>query len=611
MKQKILIYDLETTSTKVNKAEFRLMGFTSSETEGFKWCADVNAAKRIIEAHDIIVGWNIRDYDNEIMKKYNTKFYGKVVIDLMNIIHGSGFGNDKGRKGIMTTPDGAQLGAVLHSKKLSDCAIALNVPTKKMAEFDYNLFRKNWHELTADERKYCLDYLEHDVLATQQIYEYLETFFSDLRNGGITINEELASLGLGNVGEFKPYLTSNYIKSKKYLTWSTASLVYHIVCNLVGVEPKFADGAEREDYGGGFVALPTQESVRGKIYCLDYNSLYPHIMIMCNLYARKNAGWHGAGFTKPVGYYDDVQLSPIGALLKHFYNQRLIYKKSGDERQYTIKIIINTVYGLLGNPVFANFCDFVSASDCTRIGRQWIKEAREHFRSAGYHILYTDTDSVYIADPFDDEERIMRVKQEHVDKIKTSVPFPVDTFDMGIDDKINYMGFFKSPDGRFKKKNYLYVAWDKKTGTYNKLVIKGLPIIKSNATKLGKLVFDKYLRQSIIQTQNHKFLRGQILSAIEAELDKDITLASVFYKVRPQWEYANSTQLQAQIAHKLGEGQYNLLKTKHPHPEGFGVNKNYVLSTANVSIAQLDLTKTLNELEPFMLSEQKSLSLFF
>ncbi len=73
--------------------------------------------------------------------------------------------------------------------------------------------------------------------------------------------------------------------------------------------------------------------------------------------------------------------------------KRLEYKKEKDERQYTI-------YGLLGNPAFASVSDFTAASDCTHLGRQWVNAARLHFAENGYAVLYTDTDSGYLVDPF-------------------------------------------------------------------------------------------------------------------------------------------------------------------------------------------------------------------
>jgi hypothetical protein len=258
MKQKIIIYDLEASSTDVQKAVPVLMGFKSSEVEGFKYTTNIDEMVALLHAHDVIVGYNSIDYDNEIMKRYGARLKSKINIDLMQILHGKGFGNDLGRKTIVTTPDGKHLGSILHSKKLADATLALGGP-HKIGDFDYNLFKKRFDELTSEQQKEALEYLKADIEATEYIYKYLEEFFKFVRDGGETIR-----------GEYRRFMTDEQRRKKQYLTASTASVVYKIICNLAGIEERYGN-AEPEAYGGGFVADPSQEVCEGNIYCLDYN----------------------------------------------------------------------------------------------------------------------------------------------------------------------------------------------------------------------------------------------------------------------------------------------------------------------------------------------------
>lgn len=600
MKQKILVYDIETNSTNPEVAVPVLFGYRSStSSEWFQYTDCIDEMVGIIDEHDIIVGYNIKDFDNEIMKRYGASFYGKVVIDLYQIIHGAGFGNDKGRKNIITAPDGSHLIATLHGKKMSDTARALG-RTVKVQDFDYNLFKQRFETLTPEQQALALEYLRCDIEETCFIYEYLEEFFSDFRDGGIELN-----------GVWKPFMRAEWVEKKQYLTWSVASLTYHLLCNLADLEPRFADMVDRQDYGGGFVALPEKGRVTGNIYCLDYNSLYPHIMIQANLYGRKEYGnkrWKGTGISETVGTYQADGLAPVGFVLQQLYQKRLEYKSQKDAREYTIKIVINTIYGLLGNPVFASVSDYIAAADCTRLGRQWVRAARAHFAENGYEVLYTDTDSVYLRDPFNDKQRLIEVKEAHINDIKKSVPFPQDTFDMGIDDEIRYMAFFKAPDGRFKKKNYLYVT---KAG---KLKVKGLPIIKSTATPLGKHIFDKFIKPEILDNNKHKFMRSQVEQWIYDELTQNPTMASVFYKIKAPEEYNTATGLYYKIAsHPLyGEGQHRLLKLRGAHKKGCGTQANYISVDYidEISLRDIDLSKTWSELEPFIDSAQKGLGAF-
>lgn len=593
-KKKILLYDLETTGVDPQTCTPRVMGFLSSEMEGFRWTTSIDHMVHVFNSHDIIVGFNSVDFDNVILKRYGADTFYKINVDIMKIIHGSGYGNDKGRIGIITTKEGKHLADVLHSKTLADTTKALGGPLK-IGDFDYNLFKKPFVDLTKEQQKECLEYLEADIRATEYLYEYLEEYFADFKDGGITIG-----------GEFRPFMTPEQRAKKFYLRSSTASWTYKVLCNLAGLEERYSNNPP-ESYGGGFVALPTQESCAGDIYCLDYNSLYPHIMMMANLYS-KNGDWRGSGLSETTGSYDSQNLAPVGKVLRELYQKRLEYKKNKDEKQYTIKIIINTIYGLLGNPSFASVSDFTAAADCTALGRQWVQAARKHFSDYGYNVLYTDTDSVYLEDVYGDKERLLKCKDEHIRDIKDSVPFPQDTFDMGIDDEIRFMAFFKSKHtDEFLKKNYLYVT---KAG---KLKVKGMQIIKSNCTKLSKTIFAKYIKPAILDRNEYKFNRSQIEEWIYDELSADIKLASVFYKIKEVSEYKLRSQIQAQISSTYGPGQYNLLKLKREHPKAAGINKNYldVKHAEEINIGQLDLSKSWAELEPFIKSAQSTLTNFW
>ena len=163
----------------------------------------------------------------------------------------------------------------------------------------------------------------------------------------------------------------------------------------------------------------TRKNYKGKIYditlkndknpyfyangILTHNSLYPHIMIQCNLFGRKKVAytgikelddqpiWTGGGKWKVEGAYFSDKLNSVGQLIKKWYGDRLVFKKEKDRREYTIKIIMNTMYGILNTPYYSKVFDKVAGGDCTRIGRQWTKYARKVFRDAGYEIIYTDS----------------------------------------------------------------------------------------------------------------------------------------------------------------------------------------------------------------------------
>lgn len=594
MKQSIMIWDVEASSTDPNTAIPTLMGLESSESEGFQYTTDVNEFIELLHQHEVWVGWNIKGYDIPLLQRYGLSTRGHIIIDLMHIFHGSGFGNDKGRKTIMQTPDGTHLGEVLFKKSMDACCEALEGPRKLLGDVDYNWFKQHFVTLEQEIKDKAIAYLQRDVEMTTYIYKYCENFFEDFKSGGIMFD-----------GEFRTFLTEQQVYKKIYLTASPAAFTYKALCNIAGIEEKYQD-VEPQSYGGGFVATPSQEKCVGNIYCLDYNSLYPHIMMMANLYSP-NGDWKGQGISETIGSYFSDEMAPVGRVIKELYKKRLEYKKEKDERQYTIKIIINTIYGLLGNPTFASVSNFTAASDCTRLGRQWVNAARLHFAEHGYNVLYTDTDSVYVEDVFNNEKKLLEVRDRHIDDIQKSVPFPQETFDMGIDDRIRLMHFFPGIDGKLLKKNYLYVTKE------GKLVLKGMQIMKSTCTPLAKQIFDKFINPKILSNNRVKFQKSTIEKWLEHELTSDLGLATVFYKVRAFEDYKNPSQIQAQIAKVYGEGQFRMIKMKQPHEKGVGTNKNYVWDKFkdDVKLNQIDLTKTWSELNPFIEQTQYSLERFW
>ena len=588
MTNDIIIYDIEATSDKPHDAIPRVMGFYSSKCGEYQWTTNIKEMVQILNSHRYIVGYNSDGYDNEVMKKYGFSTFGKISIDLMKIIHGSGFGNDLGRKGIMMVGK-SRLADLVNSKTMKDTGIALNAPVLK-GDIDYNIFKKTWSELTPQEEEDALTYLKNDVDITKHIYEFCEEHAKYFRDGTILLG-----------GVEKPFMTPEWIEKKKYLTWSTASMVYHILCNLANLPAKFSDNTQTQSYEGGFVALPTQNYAEGNVYCLDFASLYPHIMIMCNLYGRVDGnGWSGGKLFTTNGVYNDKNLVSVSNILREIYLERAKRKKMGDKSEYTLKIIINTVYGLLGNPVFASVHDYISAEDCTSLGQQFIKYARKKYEENGYKLLYTDTDSVYLQDPYNDYERLMRVTKSIVDEIKSSVPFPQDTFDMDVDDIIKRIFFFEGVNGQYLKKNYMYVTED------DKLKIKGLQIIKSNATKLGRVIFDNHIRDKIVKTGEYRFKKSQISEWIRESVEKDKSLVSNAVRAREYASYKLDSQLQAQISKNWGEGTWNVVKLNRPHPKGVGTQSNYIKleDFGGVSMWWVDLNSTWNELRHFIEPEK-------
>lgn len=356
---------------------------------------------------------------------------------------------------------------------------------------------------------------------------------------------------------------------------------------------------------------------------LTHNSLYPHITIQCNLYGRKKESklsdnkkvWYGGNTWKVDGTYYADELSPVCKLFKKLYSDRTELKKLKDKKEYSIKIILNIgSYGILNNPYYEKVFDEIAGRDCPAIGRQWALFVRKIFREYGYVVIYTDTDSFYVLDTFNDKERLMKTKDKIVNEIKKTVPFPQDTFDIGIDDEIKYMWFFRGgnkdkedgdmdsedkinkPKGLMKK-NYCYVTKD------NKVIIKNLGIRKKSISPLSKKIFWEYLVPQI-KNGKIKFNRAYIRKLIWELLAKDFKLAALRKDVGDfsQYEAKSPNSLPAQIAKKYGSGIYFFI----PNTRGIGVGKGKSYCTLEeykdrkLQKHHIDLTNVWKELDYFI-----------
>ena len=242
------------------------------------------------------------------------------------------------------------------------------------------------------------------------------------------------------------------IDKKRYLTTSTATLVYIILCNQLGLKEEYSEDTYKLDkYAGAWVSYPSGEHFTGKIRIRDFSSLYPSIMHQANIYSpvKDNNGWNGGKLFKTVGVYNNKEQGKIEKLLKKWYEDRKIYKKLKDPREYCLKICLNTVYGIVGKASFKHFFNKISASDITALGRQFIKYARKRYTEEGYNVFYSDTDSLYMEDPFGDDIKYEQIAKDIVANIKSSLPFPYEQFELALK-RMQLMYGFK---GKNKKVN--------------------------------------------------------------------------------------------------------------------------------------------------------------
>ena len=561
-----LIYDIETDGLDTESANVKWIGYYSYKDNKYHILppGSIQEFQEVINSHRVIIGFNNKNFDDPIITNHGMSLEYKTIMDLRRVLWNPDF-RKVNRKGVIQLPNGMSLEKATSSNSLKNVCKALDFDVAK-GDIDYKIFRQeSW---TDAEVKSIEQYLIKDLMLTKKLFEYLLKYFDN----------------------FREYVPESNIRKFHYIKSSLGSYAYSVICHLTGMEELYSEEyVPKLKYPGGFVKEITRKEAHGTILYLDFASLYPHIFIQCNLFSVPQKGkptWDGDNIFPVKGTYDCSKQGPIETVLKKMLLQRIEFKKNKDPRQLALKIVLNTAYGLTGSPNFLQVHHAYNAEDCTQIGAHCIKYADKIFRDNGFEVLYGDTDSSFLFVPSDKtKDEALRLCKTIVESLQSHMPFPMGTWKLDLEDEIKHIWFFG-------KKNYAYI------NIKDELVIKGLPVIKGNASLLGQKIFDQ-LKPLMVENQSIKFDRVYIEMLIMDEIRKDFTIIAQLYKVRSPKDYKSQTSIQYQIAKEIGEGNHLLIPNKSYG--NIGKVKNYlpISQYEKLTMDDLILEKVYNELEPF------------
>ena len=341
---------------------------------------------------------------------------------------------------------------------------------------------------------------------------------------------------------------------------------------------KFSD----DKFTGAYVQEP-QSGKHKWVYDLDITSMYPSVIRSLNISPEtkigKVTGWNDEEFInkstektytminkkgKKMGkmtkqelqqYLDeaDVSISSNGiiyrtdkqglipALLEKWFNERVemrkLVKKFHDEgdtereqyfdrRQHIQKIVLNSLYGVLGLPVF-RFYDLDNAEATTTTGQQLIKFSKKitnHFYNKELdtnedYVIYIDTDSIFasavplVEKRFPNQEltetmmtqRIMEICGEVQDYLNESYNYFAKKF-CNIDDHVfDIKQEVVAKTGLFiTKKRYGLRIINDAGRKVNKTHVKGLDTIRSNFAVAMKDLLQKVLDDILADVPKEK-----------------------------------------------------------------------------------------------------------
>jgi len=574
----VLILDIETKTfnDEVNPDNdvFKLAGYYNYNNKKRGITANLTELQKEINAAKYIVTFNGKFYDIPILERHGINFKYKYQIDLKEII--------KKRAGIIKIPEGRLVDNIDYYS-LDNILKLLHLSCGKTG-MDYSILQKESKDWTEEEKKILAEYLFNDIEITKQLYEWVEKTFESFKMG----------------------LSDKDINGKKYLTTSPSVDCYKFICNVTGMKEEYENTIHKK-YKGGWVEKPTVESAKGNILVLDFTSAYPSSIIQNNLFTLDNNGKNIFDLYTLKGKYNTDKRGKIETALLNVFRKRLEMKKTNNPNEFALKIRQNIIYGLSGNETFKSVYELNpnAASDCTLMVRSWVKLAKKRFEEAGLKFLYSDTDSNYLDIGNHSKEYVLNVRDKIINEIKENVIFPMNEFNMEIENEIKYIQFFMNKDEtQLAKKHYLFVTKN------DKLIVKGLQVIKCNTSKIAKHIFKKYITPEIIKNLNCKFSKQKIKDLIYEGLEKDIGLIATRFFIKPYEYYqANPTTLYAQISKCYGSGIHQLIRNK-----SYGVGKGVKyckLDEFNGNMMDLDISQALSELKNFIKKDNvKSKDLF-
>lgn len=325
---------------------------------------------------DIITGWNVIDFDLNVIKKGCTKLEVPFILGRVNsqskIVIKEGFFETS-----KVVAEGRQvidlLNWVRSAVKLGDYKLE-TVAQYYLGEGKVMAFTEKGAEI------------EHLFKKDKQKLVYYNLKDSEL------VEKVLNKSGLLDLYLHRSYLTGLMIEDVRGSIASLDSIYLKKLRTKGYVAPSVAYNNKEERVEGAYV-MESKPGLYDNIIVLDFKSLYPSLMRTFNLdplsFGKKGLkAPNGATFSRKEGVMPEI--------IQELFEVREGYKKRKDEvGTYAIKIIMNSFYGVMASPM-CRFYNLDLANAITSFARYFIKKTAEIVREEGYEVIYSDTDSIFL-----------------------------------------------------------------------------------------------------------------------------------------------------------------------------------------------------------------------
>jgi len=512
----------------------------------------------------ILTGWNVEFFDVPYLYNRAVHVVGKNVADLLSPIGNIQWSDFKKRyiiAGVSILDYLPLYKLFTFSQKVSyrlDAIGELEVGEKKV-EYEGTL-----NDLYENDLEKFVQYNIQDVKLVKKIDDKLD--FIEIARG-------IAHLGHCSYEDV--FMSSRYLEG--------AILVYLKKQGIVAPnKPKRPKVFSNDKFVGAYVQDP-QKGKHNWVYDLDITSMYPSCIMSLNISPEtkigKIVGWQPEEFIsgknrktytieqngKEMGKFTEKELGNfldgrnvgvasngvmyrtdkdglLPALLRKWFDERVEYRKLSkkfheqgdkeksdyfDRRQYLQKILLNSLYGVLGLPVF-RFYDLDNAEAVTYTGQALIKFTKKiannfYNKELGDqkdYCIYIDTDSVfYSATPivqkrhpnFDikDEDKmskeILKIASEVQDYLNNGYDYFAKKFCNITKHRFDIKQEVIAKSGLFvTKKRYGLKIINDNGKKVNKMMVKGLDTVRSSFPSAMRDMLSKLLEDILMDVPKDK-----------------------------------------------------------------------------------------------------------
>ena len=506
----------------------------------------------------ILTGWNVEFFDVTYLYNRAQQVLGSDIassLSPINIVQWSDFQDRYKIAGVSVLDYLTLYKKYTFSERSSyrlDAIAELEVGEKKVA------YEGTLNDLYENDLTTFVEYNLQDVKLIQRIDDKLD--FIEIARG-------LAHLG------HCPY--EDVFMSSRYL--EGAILVYLKKQNIIAPNKNYnRKKLNGEKFEGAFV----QEPIKGKhdwVYDLDITSMYPSCIMSLNISPEtklgKIEGWNPEEFIrkdnkktysfmkgnkllnrftetelKNMLDNEDISIATNGviyrkdktgllpALLKKWFDERVEYRKlskkfheQGDKeksdyferRQYLQKVVLNSLYGVLGLPAF-RFYDLDNAEATTLTGQSLIKFTKKiannyynkELNDTENRCIYIDTDSVFysalplVKKRYPDldiknedtmSKAILEIASEVQDYLNKSYDFFAKRFCNLDDHRFDIKQEVIAKSGLFvTKKRYGMKIINDNGKKVDKMLIKGLDVVRASFPLAMKEMLSKVLEDILM-----------------------------------------------------------------------------------------------------------------